>query len=947
MAKIEDLKSSVNIVDIVGAFLQTGLKKKSADTWEGLCYFHAEKTPSFKVFERKQRYKCFGCGASGDVLDFLEGTGLTFQEAKDFLAGKAGNLEFKPAALYIPDENRPVWTPVPPDQMPADAPKPKFEHHELGPPSKIWAYRDRQGRILGYIIRYELGGNKKEMRPMTYCTDGTRFAWRWKSFGIPRPLYNLDLFTKKPNHQNVLIVEGEKAADAANYFFEGKIICTTWPHGAESIKIVDWSPLQGKNVYLWPDNDKTQKYGKTHPLAGQVKPFEEQPGNEAMLTIYEQIKGIAKSVKWVNNSDSFPDKWDIADASGVWTEADAQKYLKENTGPVPLKGNNPPPPSTKKRERKKEYTPYKILGFEKQDSGPHKYHFYSYANNTAVALRPDQMKEVNLTTIAPLNYWAMKFADGKKIDLKALVDSLTSEAHRVGVISFDDYRGRGAWIDQGRVVVHAGDHLVVDGKKMAFQDLDTHNIYEQSRLLNIDLTHKADTASASKLIDLCKSLNWERTANAYLLAGWIVISPVCGVLPWRPHIWVTGPSGGGKTTIMHEIVKALIKNVAVTFQASTTEAGIRQRLKYDAVPVLFDEADVDDRQDAQRIQQILGFIRANSSSEGGEIAKGTSAGTGKTYVTKSCFALSSINTQVSATQDRSRITLLGLKENENNPEKFKALLLQIHNLINDDFAKQLQARTIHNLRTILHNSKIFSQAAAVILGRQRSGDQIGPLLAGAYSLENEGQISLEDAINYISRESFDWTEEKGLESIKDELLLLQHIMEQVVFLENADGIGKIERNIGEMIKVAVGHTAVDVELSSVKSEDRLRRLGIKVDGNYITFSNTSIHLKKMLEGTGWAKNHNKVLMRLEGAVSIESTSFTTDLRTRAVKVPLGYITTAPVTLPKTESQLRKEQAEKDILDAKNKGNKETPPPPTTEIPPDKNWPPDGQGDVPF
>lgn len=66
---IEDLKNKLNIVDIIGQNIQ--LKKKGANYW-GICPFHGEKTPSFSVNEEKQFYHCFGCGAGGDIIKFVQ-----------------------------------------------------------------------------------------------------------------------------------------------------------------------------------------------------------------------------------------------------------------------------------------------------------------------------------------------------------------------------------------------------------------------------------------------------------------------------------------------------------------------------------------------------------------------------------------------------------------------------------------------------------------------------------------------------------------------------------------------------------------------------------------------------------------------------------------------------------------------------------------------------------
>ncbi|MEO5350609.1 MAG: DNA primase [Magnetococcus sp. YQC-3] len=65
---IEEVRERANMLDVVGRYVQ--LKKQGAN-WLGLCPFHGEKTPSFSVRPDQGFYKCFGCGAGGDVFDFL------------------------------------------------------------------------------------------------------------------------------------------------------------------------------------------------------------------------------------------------------------------------------------------------------------------------------------------------------------------------------------------------------------------------------------------------------------------------------------------------------------------------------------------------------------------------------------------------------------------------------------------------------------------------------------------------------------------------------------------------------------------------------------------------------------------------------------------------------------------------------------------------------------
>ena len=85
---IEEVRSSNNIVDIIGGYVR--LQKKGS-SYLGLCPFHNEKSPSFSVSPNKQMYYCFGCGAGGNVFTFImEYENQTFPEAVKILADRAG-----------------------------------------------------------------------------------------------------------------------------------------------------------------------------------------------------------------------------------------------------------------------------------------------------------------------------------------------------------------------------------------------------------------------------------------------------------------------------------------------------------------------------------------------------------------------------------------------------------------------------------------------------------------------------------------------------------------------------------------------------------------------------------------------------------------------------------------------------------------------------------------
>jgi DNA primase len=100
----EQLKSSVDIVKVIGEHMR--LRKSGVSRYTGLCPFHNEKTPSFSVHAGHQFYKCFGCGASGDVFKFvMEVEHVSFPEALKLLAERNG-IPMPKRAEYSDPETR-------------------------------------------------------------------------------------------------------------------------------------------------------------------------------------------------------------------------------------------------------------------------------------------------------------------------------------------------------------------------------------------------------------------------------------------------------------------------------------------------------------------------------------------------------------------------------------------------------------------------------------------------------------------------------------------------------------------------------------------------------------------------------------------------------------------------------------------------------------------------
>jgi putative DNA primase/helicase len=934
--------SRVDIVDVVAKYVDI---QKKGSFYAGLCPFHNDSTASLEVVPKKQIYKCMACGAGGDAIDFLTRRGATFHQAIAELTGGAdasgGEVEQRVAKPKA-QPKAPAWEPIAPVPLAAYEPAPSFNHHQHGVPAHIWRWNDAHGDLVGYTCRFDLPDGEKQVLPYSYATNGQRTEWRWLGFRTPRAPFNADKLAQYPE-KTVIVVEGEKTAEACERLIDSAVV-VTWLGGSNGVHLTDWSPLKGRKVVFWPDNDPQ--------------------GAAAMLHINELLAGQTALAKWVRNPEDAAKGWDVADAAD-WSADDAKKYIRANTfdvpapvdavpmdvtsahgtpvkvwfsdefgtpyyfgffeqrgavawrfvqGPALWQPEPAPEPApdaaplpdempmflpaeqpdnvvhfdgSNPNEVAEDDEPFRFLGFNKSESGGLAFYFYVIRPKTVVRLTASGVaKTAALIQLAPLDWWEHKFIGKQGLDINAAVNWLLNGGMAAGPYRDQLIRGRGAWLDAGRVVLHAGDHLIVDGQPLPLGRLDTKFIYEWSTELELSTANPVGSDQSSQLIKLLELLNWEREINSYLLAGWCVLAPVCGALKWRPHIWLTGAAGTGKSWVFESIVRKLLGEVCLPVQGEATEAGVRQTLGSDALPVVFDEAEGENQRAQARMQTVLGLMRSASSSDGGVIMKGTGNGVAKTYRIRSCFAFASIAVQLVQQSDRSRVTVLGLRkasgEAEEKERKWKQLQAQHVALITPAFVAGLHARTIRLLPIITENARVFSAAAAAELGEQRSGDQIGTLLAGAYSLTSERVITYEKALAWIR--SKDWTEEKSLDKTKDETACLAYLFEQSVRVEGE--FSTVERSVGELVEIAAGQPMATAGITPLKAVERLKRFGMKVDKGFLVISNTSEQIKTALGKTQWAHNHNKILLRIDGSVNWEATKFGPGLKTRAVGIPL-------------------------------------------------------------
>lgn len=635
-------------------------------------------------------------------------------------------------------------------------------------------------------------------------------------------------------------------------------------------------------------------------------------GNPGVTAARKAARAIGAKAVWPLDIGG-TDFNDLAAEQGI--DAVRAYFIKEATRPAP-EDEAPPPvspmPDPPDPDADHPSSPVP-LGY---DRGV--YYYYSLETRQVEALKPSEHNQRNLSHLASEEYYWRRtsfFSPKTGVNWNDASDWLMRRAREQGVFDPERIRGRGAWLDAGRAVVHFGDRLIVDGQETALTQHRSRYLYQAGKCLVLDAPSPLPNEDAAKLLQICRELRWSDPLHSYLLAGWIAIAPICGALEWRPSIWITGASGAGKSYVMDHIVKGALRGIAVSVASSTTEAGLRQRLDSDALPVIFDEAEGEKAVDQDRMDAVLQLVRQSASERDAPITKGTQGQKGaRQYRMRSAFAFSSINVGVVERADESRITILALEAIDDRDEEaremaaahFEHLDALVRSTITAEFSARLIMRSAALMHVIRANHVTFARAAARAFGNQRIGDQIGALLAGAYSLTSSREITYEAAGQWVQQHS-DLARLTVAAVARDEERFLSHIKQFPVRVTAAGGGAQVERLLGELMVAASSYQDEETGVTTQEARATLARYGIRYqprassltmskaeqdcggrEGFWI--SHTSKPLTgRVLKGTPWSRKPALVLGRLPGAVaSSDPIRFAAD-KERATFVPMEVI----------------------------------------------------------
>jgi putative DNA primase/helicase len=531
--------------------------------------------------------------------------------------------------------------------------------------------------------------------------------------------------------------------------------------------------------------------------------------------------------------------------------------------------------------------PFRPLGF---DHGI--YYYLPKAACQVISLTAAQHNQSHFLQLASLEWWIGAFSNkkGDNVDWASAQNAIISACIAQGVYDPARLRGRGAWADADRVILHLGNRLVIDGQSHPITKLPktfkSLYCYENAKAIDGPGNDALSDGLALELRCIAERFRWEAPASANLLLGWVVLAPVCGALNWRPHIWITGGAGTGKTTILRDFMKPLLGGMFEGATGGTTEAGLRGQLRSDAIPVVFDELEQNELKDKLQVQNILSLARI-ASSEGGKIYKGTTNGGSNTFEIRSMFCVSSINVALVQRADLDRFCVLGLRKDDMAKDDWTEFEQKILSVCTEENGRQLVARTLRYIPAIRKNARTLATALSRRFGR-RFGDQYGTLLAGAWTLEagGGGELDLQTATEWIN--SMDWETREVDSSDADEMKCLNHILQAMVPVEGGRRVTLLE-----LVQMAARGVIFASAGGSDEVATLLGRYGLKVIGGDLAVSNNNTALQALLRDTPWAGNaYRQALRRVPGATASGTTlRFPASGVARATLVPLETVET--------------------------------------------------------
>lgn len=263
------------------------------------------------------------------------------------------------------------------------------------------------------------------------------------------------------------------------------------------------------------------------------------------------------------------------------------------------------------------------------------------------------------------------------VNVPYAVDDLMKTSLARGRFSLSAVRGSGCWPGDnlGELVINGSDgvYLLKPGEQPVALlpcDPSRKSLYVSRPVAPMVVGEEMATAAdIMNLVRFFQNWSWVRPrTDPLLLTGWIMMQAVLGAVQHRPHAFLTGESGAGKTTLV-DILRSLLRGSLIYSEAGgeSSTAGVRQRMSPDAITLILDEFEPDKRATRTGVQSnvegIFGILRTaySAHADGADDADGALKGTAdgkRGQVFRSIFSCLMAGIQLSTLEQADRNRLL-------------------------------------------------------------------------------------------------------------------------------------------------------------------------------------------------------------------------------------------------------------------------------------------------
>lgn len=247
--------------------------------------------------------------------------------------------------------------------------------------------------------------------------------------------------------------------------------------------------------------------------------------------------------------------------------------------------------------------------------------------------------------VSSLKYWSEKYGyidanEKEKINWSQARSDLIGQCHAIGIFDESNVRGIGIWDDEGTIVIH-------DGEQTKNLNHTSKFVYPKKAYKNLEMVPSEEDILGKIFDDFFWHISTKNQASKAYLAAWYVQSFIFTLMPWRFHIWITGPRGSGKSTVL-----GFLNDIGLFTRGfkNSTFSGISSECGQDQTAIIYDEAEATD----PKTKVLIDFARQMTNhSEFGQV-RGTATGSSRKIDSHVVFAFGSIQDGIVNAADKSR-----------------------------------------------------------------------------------------------------------------------------------------------------------------------------------------------------------------------------------------------------------------------------------------------------